>query len=60
MTVATNKEIRQGLNLEKVVSRGQCIATDIKTATLYVTQNLSLWFKYLTSNASPRYYVGWR
>ena len=42
MTVATNKEIKQGLNLKKVVSRGQCIATDIKTATLYVTQNLSL------------------
>ena len=42
MTVAKNKEIKQGLNLEKVVSRGQCITTDIKTATLYVTQNLSL------------------
>ena len=60
MTVAKNKEFKQGLNWEKAVSPGQCIATDIKTATLCVTQNLSLWFKYFMSNASPRYYVGWR
>ena len=42
MTVATKKDLNQGLNWDKAVSRGQCIATDIKTATLCVTQNLSL------------------
>ena len=44
MTVATNKEnkIKQGLNWKKAVSRGQCIGTAIKSATLCVTQDQSL------------------
>ena len=62
MTMATNKEkiLNGDLIWKKAVSRGQCIGTAIETATLCVTQDQSLWLRYLMSNPSPRYYVGWR
>ena len=44
MTVATKKETKliEDLIEKKAVSRGQCIATAMETATLCVTQDHSL------------------